>query len=175
MKFLWKKCIESREIASIFCDKNNPSKHLTGFISAVNDDEIVVEHISPYGQYDGYVLFPLKDVFRVDLSGHYEKKILRLYLLKGQEHPKLNYTYEKMHFSIFEYSLNNTLIVSVELEEETLTGYVLNFDLEYVCLRLIDEYGRENGTTNISCNDIVSIAMDTLDEQALKLLTQDAD
>lgn len=173
MKSLCKKCFESKNIGSFFCDKSNAGKHLTGYVSSVNDEEVVIAHISPDGCYDGFVYVLIDDIFRIDLSGRYENKISTLYSLKKQKHPMLNYSHDRLYLSVLDFALNERLIISVEVGNNVLSGLVSWFDTNHICMQLIDEFGLEDGKTQFLCASISSISLDTSSEQSLNLLMKE--
>lgn len=163
------KCIESREVVSIFCDADNPGTHLTGIIDSINDDELLIRHISPNGYYDGFVLVHVSDIFRIDYGGAYEGKIQKLYLLRKQVHPKLVQT-ETLYDSLLRFCKEQNKIVSFELPNCALRGNLINYSYEYIHMLLVDENGRYDGETVVSSDEIISIAVDTTVEQNILIL-----
>lgn len=162
-------CYGRNQIVSVFCDRSRPESHLTGFIDAASDCEIVLKHISPEGRYDGFVLIHRDDVYRIDADGEYEQKIQKLYNLKNQSHPDLQYS-EYLYDDLLSFCKEQNFIVSVELEECELSGFLVNFDSEFVQLQLVNDYGKRNGETVLSTNEIISFSVDSEKEQDIKLL-----
>ena len=167
---LCKKCFESKSIGSFFCDQAESGKHLTGYIAAYKEDELLIKHISPSGYYDGFILIHISDLIRVDIAGQYEQKITTLYALREQKHPDLSCAGECIFLTLMEYAQNNKLIVSLELDDCVLSGFVQSFSEDHVHLEVLDEYGRTDGDTYLLSDDILSVALDTSTEQNIKLL-----
>lgn len=164
------KCFESKSIGSFFCDQAESGKHLTGYIAAYKEDELLIKHISPSGYYDGFILIHISDLIRVDIAGQYEQKISTLYALREQKHPNLNCAGECIFLTLMEFAQNNKLIVSLELDDCVLSGFVQSFSEDHVHLEMLDEYGRTDGDTYLLSDDILSVALDTSTEQNIKLL-----
>lgn len=163
------KKLQKQTVVSIFCDPTNPSKHLTGWICASSDDVVMIQHISPHGMYDGYILVQSDDIYRIDVEGEYEKKMYILYTNKRQNHPNVLIE-ENIYSSLLDFCKSEHLVISVELEDSTLTGFVTAFDDEHIALALLDDYGNSNGQTVIMNRLVISFAVDTEKEQDIKLL-----
>ena len=89
-------CWKCKRVASFYFNKEDNCAHLTGFVLFYNAQEIVVAHITPRGEYDGYVYNKLEDLYRIEYHGNYEKKILE---------PFIKSTKCK-HFSLFSGDIN---------------------------------------------------------------------
>lgn len=69
-------CFESKKCLSIYANCDDTEKHLTGFISGYNDNEILISHINSRGDYDGFILIHVGDIFQIDYDRDYEKKFI---------------------------------------------------------------------------------------------------
>lgn len=167
-------CYTDRKISSFYYDMNQPSVHLTGYISAYNDVEILIEHISIHGNYDGFILKRIEDIFRIDYNGEYEKKIENLYIIKEQSHSKIDIlNKEDILSSVLNFCIDHNHIVSLEFDDSCISGFVKSYNKDYINLTIVNEYGIINGETIIDLNQVISIAVDTDDEQDIKLLTME--
>lgn len=167
---LCKKCFELNYIGSFFCDSSSPNVHLTGYIDKYNEDKIIIKHISPDGYYDGFILVHISDIIRVDILGQYEKRIATLFSMRKQTHPSINYLNDSLHLSLMNFAYANNLIVSLELENTMISGFVLNFDEHNIHIQVVDENGQTDGETIVMVDNVLSFAVDTITEQNLKLL-----
>lgn len=59
-------CLKEQKIASLYFDKEDNCAHLTGFVHGYNEEELLVAHITPRGEYDGYVLNKISNLYRID-------------------------------------------------------------------------------------------------------------
>lgn len=167
---LCKECFEEKLVGSFYWNDADPEQHLTGYVSALNEEEIVIAHISPNGFYDGFILLHLEDLFRVDIQGQYENRIARLYALRKQHHPELKPDRHSLYFSLLNYARLNGLLISAETEDNAVSGFLRDFDWERIRLEVIDENGRPDGETVIRTETVCLICVDTDTEQNRKLL-----
>ena len=77
---------ENNDIVSIFCDEDDTSMFLEGYIYAIGRQDFLIKHITPHGLSDGYILKKIDSVMHLEISGRYEKKIEKLYSKKNQRH-----------------------------------------------------------------------------------------
>lgn len=167
---LCKKCFALNCVGSFFCDASRPNMHLTGYIDAYNEDEILIKHISPDGYYDGFILIHISDLIRVDILGQYEKRIAALFAIRKQSHPTLNHLNDTLYISIMDFAHTNNVIVSVELEDTTISGFVLDFNECHIHIQVVNENGQTDGEMTVLVENVLSFAVDTSTEQNLKLL-----
>lgn len=163
--------LKSGEVISVYCDRDNPQCHLTGFVQHYNDSELLLSHITPYGEYDGYVLLRIGDIFRVDSGGDYEKKIKALYHIKKQSHRDICFSSEEILFTLLDFAAENDLAVTLNFENTSVSGFVGSSG-EKAEINVVDEYGRNQGISVVDVNEVVYFSVDTVDEQNMKLLNR---
>lgn len=162
-------CHKKKKIVSLYCDPENPETHLTGFIDAFNDKNLIVQHISPSGFYDGFILIQTDDILRIDVDGKYERKVECLYKHKLQSHPELK-KQDDLLSSLFNHACENQLLLSIELQEGFLTGCIKDYNGELLCMKLIDRWGCSDGEAVVISSRIISIAVDTISEQDIRIV-----
>ena len=162
-------CWKCKRVASFYFNKEDNCAHLTGFVLFYNAQEIVVAHITPRGEYDGYVYNKLEDLYRIEYHGNYEKKIERLYNLKKQTHKMLFYDGDNILSHLLDLARVSGRLVSLELRNDTITGYIMEYG-DYVKVNLIDENGVADGECVINIDEVVTISIDTDYEQDLERL-----
>lgn len=161
--------IDPMQIVSIYCDRDNPASHLTGFVHELSEEYVLIRHVNPDGLYDGFVLVRQEDVFRVDYGGKYEQKVQALYNIKKQTHPELpNDT--SLYSSLLGFCNAHQLVISVELEDTIVSGFIVLFDYDYIHLQVLDEYGTNNGEMILDTCHIISLAVDTSTEHNILIL-----
>lgn len=163
-------CRDKRKVASVYLDKEDTCHHLTGYITACNDDEVLIAHINTRGEYDGFVYEYASNVYRVDYDGEYEDKIGTLYKLKHQSHPQFEPDEENILFSLLKFAENSKLLVSLEDEDNSVTGFLKSFSDTQIELETVNEYGKYSGVTVIDLEMVETISVDTDYEQDVKLL-----
>ena len=77
-------------IVSLFCDENDQDTFLSGYIMDCDEDWVLIGHITPRGEYDGYILKAIDDIIHIESQGKYEAKMELLYSLKNQKHHQIN-------------------------------------------------------------------------------------
>ncbi|MCM1365313.1 MAG: hypothetical protein NC122_00190 [Faecalibacterium sp.] len=163
------RCFKDRKIVSFYFNKEDNCTHLTGFIYAYNENELLVAHITPRGEYDGFILNQMSNLYKIEYDGDYEKKILNLYCLKRQSHPCIEIRGDSILFSLLDFTKDNNHLISVDLNTDKITGFVKSYD-DFITLNMVDDYGRNNGVAVVSIDEVITFSCDTSDEQDLSLL-----
>lgn len=73
---------------SIYTNRYDLESFSVGYIAAIEEPFIYINHISTRGEEDGMILRRIDDIFRVEHDGPYERKLERLYQMKEQSHGK---------------------------------------------------------------------------------------
>ena len=167
-------CFQNNNVASFYFDREDNCIHLTGMICAYNDSELLISHITPRGEYDGFILKMISDLYKMDYNGDYEKKIINLYSLKNQTHPNININNDAQFFSLIDFAKDEKHLISAELNNDKITGFVIDYDDDYITLNIIDDYARSIGVTVINIDEIVTLSCDTDYEQDLKLMYENS-
>lgn len=162
-------CFKSCKVASFYFDKQDNQVHLTGFVHCYNESEVLIAHITPRGEYDGFILNRISDVYRIDCGGEYEIKIQTLYELKKESHPHISCNEEGILFPLLAFAKENDYFITAELQNDKVTGRVIEYG-DYIYLSTIDDNGYESGTSIIDVDEVVSFSCDTVYEQDLKIL-----
>ena len=94
---------ENNDIVSIFCDEDDTSMFLEGYIYAIGRQDFLIKHITPHGLSDGYILKKIDSVMHLEISGQYEKKIEKFYNISNKSPKKINLNkpQPEVHFIIF--------------------------------------------------------------------------
>ncbi len=165
------KCAAEKKIASFYFNKNDNTVHLTGFVHCFNDEEILIAHITPRGEYDGYILNRIEDIYRIEYNGYYEKKIGLLYSLKSQNHQLLRKNdNEYILDSLIDYAISCNKVVSLQLQNDKITGFVVSYANGVILMNTLDNNGISDGYSSISIEEVETFACDGDYEQDLKLL-----
>ena len=166
-------CFQNKVLATFYCDNGTVQTLLVGYVEKFNDTEILIAHISPHGFYDGFILKHIEDIKRIDYDSDYEKKILRLYKLRGQSHAVIQ-TFDSQDdeiiYSLLDFAKQNDYVVSLEFTQDSISGFVNGYSDDVVYLDTTNDYGVENGIAIIDINEVLTVAVDTDHEQDLRLL-----
>lgn len=165
-------CFRNKIIASFYYDDCNTQRHLVGYIERFNDSEILIAHISSRGCYDGFILKHIEDIYRIDYGGEYEKKIEKLYKIRGQMHATIN-TFgsdDEIFYSLMDFVEQNSFLVTLEFAESCITGLVNGYSDDIVYLTIINDYGEEDGISIVHIDEIQTVSVDSDNEQDLRTL-----
>lgn len=168
--------LKERIIVSVFSNRNNPESCAVGFIEKISDEQVVIKHVTSTGLYDGYAIRRLNDIFRVDINGQYEKRLLKLYNVQNQEHPNIIKTKKEANLfkEVLTVAQNLKLVVSVCIDEteeqEDIVGWVKDFGDKEVIIKQISFEGLDDGESAFYIEDIVKINCDSNDERVLGML-----
>lgn len=176
-----KKAIKDCSVVSVFSNRCAPDKCSVGLIERVTDKQVLIKHITEYGMYDGYIIRRLEDVFRVDISGQYEKRLYRLYKLHGQKHDNLLTNRIGKQYDLFREALiaaqREKYAVSINIddtgEQDDITGWVRDISEEEASVSKITFDGDEDGESIFALSDIVKLNCDCEDERTYALLNTD--
>lgn len=163
------------EMVHLYSDASNTTKFSAGYIKALNEKEILLAHISPYGKYDGYMVKQRKDIYCVETGGKYAVKLEKLHMLENKKHEVINIESLSLFKSLLDFAKEKNKIVSIELLESDLddiVGYVKWIDNEMAEIKLVDEYGEAEGKSLIYIKDISYIVCDSENEIMLKCLSE---
>lgn len=166
-------CFNNGIVASFLCDEGDTQSILVGYVQCYNDSEVLIAHISAHGYYDGFILKHIDDISRIGYNGDYERKIEKLYNLRKQVHlafRKEETEKEEVLHSLLEIAKKYNYIASLYLRDSSISGFIDTYSDDMISLRVIDEFGKENGIMFVRIDEIVTIAVDSDDEQDLTLL-----
>lgn len=165
---------ENNNIVSIFCDEDDTSMFLEGYIYAIGRQDFLIKHITPHGLADGYILKKIDSVMHLEISGQYEKKIEKLYSKKNQRHIDLKLQDKvSLKNNIFQICMNNKYIVSIEMiqdDECPIKGVINKMDDNKVIVSKLTEYGEDDGKAILKKENIDTISFLGVDEEDIQLL-----
>jgi len=168
-----KELFDSKELASFYSNYEKTDSFHVGTVLAVNDEEIALKLISPYGEDDGVEVFNVEDIFRVETEGKYLEKIKKLCtdssVLEFNEKIDENSIIE----SILKIACDKKEMVSVELIDSGYTeiqGFVESADGDECKFRQVDDYGYEDGLVYVKTGNVTQVSYAREDEKrVLKL------
>ena len=162
---------ENNNIVSIFCDEDDTSMFLEGYIYAIGRQDFLIKHITPHGLADGYILKKIDSVMHLEISGQYEKKIEKLYSKKNQRHIDLKLQDKvSLKNNIFQICMNNKYIVSIEMIQYDECPVINKIDDNKVIVSKLTEYGEDDGEAILKKENIDTISFLGVDEEDIQLL-----
>ncbi|MEG2081278.1 MAG: hypothetical protein RRZ68_06940 [Oscillospiraceae bacterium] len=162
-------CFRNNKVVSFYFDKEDNQVHLTGLIQCYNENEILISHISPRGEYDGFILKKIDDLYRIDYDGEYEKKIQQLYELKNQSHSVIKCSEDGILYPLLNFADDNNYMMSFELQNDKITGLINEYN-DFIYVSTINDNGFNSGITVIDIDEVITFSCDTDYEQDLSFL-----
>ena len=165
---------ENNNIVSIFCDEDDTSMFLEGYIYAIGRQDFLIKHITPHGLADGYILKKIDSVMHLEISGQYEKKIEKLYSKKNQRHIDLKLQDKvSLKNNIFQICMNNKYIVSIEMiqdDECPIKGVINKIDDNKIIISKLTKYEDNDVEEILKKENIDTISFLGVDEEDIQLL-----
>lgn len=161
------------QIVSVYANAADTTRFWGGYVLLVDDVYCLMAHITPGGLYDGYVLFPLENVWKLEEGGAYNAAIEKLYRLQAQAHAPVPAAAPSVLQTLLQFAQDNRLIVTLSVSDELnddAAGYVLDAPDGLLKLQAIDQYGREDGVCFVRADSVSLIACDTDTEAAMRRL-----
>ena len=160
-------------LTAIYTNKNDYDKFSVGYILSVAEDSFLTKHLSTRGEFDGYSVRKVDDVYRVETNGLYLHKIEQLYKQKINqvEIPAID-TNGNLLLNAITYAINNNFITIICIDESAndIVGYIESFDNYNIKVLQISEYGQKNGETIFSVDEIIKICINDTDCVDLDIL-----
>ncbi len=158
---------------SIYCCEDI-DKFLYGKLLSVNDYEFALLMYTPSGLYDGIIVKRIEEITRIEYDGQYEKKMQKIL---SQIIDTENYYIDDLQItsSILKLSLKLSKIVSIELLNsgyDNIVGFVDEIHNNKCTIKLIDEYGYEDGYCCSVIDDITQVMFDGEKESLILKLWQ---
>jgi len=76
---------ENGVIASLFIDPKNPDDFVAGYVEAVTPRQVLLQSISPFGRFDGFMVVRLCDIFMILGEDDYTVRLSRLLSARGEQ------------------------------------------------------------------------------------------
>ena len=160
-----KKLLVSGETALIYTDDQNTAKFHYGIICGVNDTEVSINMFNQSGNYDGIIMISSDMVYRIEIDGQYHKKMEKLCSKTTKSFEMLDN--DNIKNSLLNLALETQKIVSLELMNSgcyDIVGFLSDLNNRICQIKVIDEYGLEDGKAFVLTDSITKICYDSEDE-----------
>lgn len=159
------------KVYSVYRNDTNPYSHFTGHTQIV-DDEMLIYHVSPYGEYDGFVLIKTEDIIRIDCDSEYEECIEKLFQKSNKKHHRFAVDNDSaLFFMLCDYAQKNVSIVTLETYGASISGFIEKYTDNEMWIDVVNEFGKKAGKTVIQIDEISAVFVDTQYEMKLKTLS----
>ncbi|MGI6501488.1 MAG: hypothetical protein ACOX1S_11555 [Anaerostipes sp.] len=168
-----KEIMKNKKLLSLYINLDDTEKFLTGYINCISIKEIIINHITPTGNYDGYVYAKIHDIYRIETDTKYIQKIEKLMHLNLKKHHENIKIEDDILKSFLQFLKEKEWISSFQIGDDdyySITGFVKDIGDTAVRIMQISDDGEEDGETIINTEVITSCQGDTMDEQIIKQL-----
>ncbi|MCZ4279812.1 hypothetical protein O4H49_03420 [Kiloniella laminariae] len=158
-------------LVSLHSKPENWNKCCVGYVDCVSDEHVRLRAISVYGEAAGYEVRRLSEIFKIEFDGQYTKKIEKLNQNQGSVFKEVK-LYEKSSGDLVRETLESARHESVLVvvwgndPDDSLVGYVDKIETDLLTIRLVDEFGVDDGVSVIRFEEITDVDFNTRSEQA---------
>lgn len=167
---------KNKKIMSLYSDYNDREAFNVGILVDYDNDFLLLNSISKYGNYDGILMIYVDDIFRIDSDSKYNNRILDL--LSNKQSKKYNFDkYDNCMEKFFNYAIDNEIIVSISLfnsdNKNEIVGKIKSYNDEQIEVYCYDEDGKKDGISFIKTDEINFASLDSEDENMISSLIKD--
>ncbi len=165
---------ERNVVVSLFIDPDNTESFMACYIRAVNDRQVLVEQIDPWGRYDGWMTMKLDQILMILSDDEYEIRLQELLQIRRcQPQPSLQITNPLNLFApLLESAARHRSALTLWSAQEALTGYVLRYDDLYVEMLPLSFMGECLSAKTLKMNELQMASLDSDEEKMYDLLNK---
>ncbi|MDR0849917.1 MAG: hypothetical protein LBN07_00320 [Christensenellaceae bacterium] len=153
------------EFIAIYTDVEGEDWAL-GEVIAVDDEDVIISSVHPLGLDDGLALYNISIIRKIEKETQYNTKIQKIMKAKNTCLARYNFKSKKILLELLALAKDTKKIISVELQNEESDyepyGLVESFDDVTCTIKLIDMFGRKDGVSIFSIEDISAIMYNSL-------------
>ncbi|MBI2601461.1 MAG: hypothetical protein HYW48_00245 [Deltaproteobacteria bacterium] len=173
MKAVLEKAKENNELVSVYSDPTHPSRCSVGYVDCVDDNFVRLRAIARNGKHDGYVVRNVPSIFKVDIGGEYEKKIVMLKNFKFKD-INLGACTSNILLETLKDAKKNKGCITIFFGEsdDSVVGIVKGANHQTVEIHNLKENGETDGIIFVKFEAINSVNVNSEDEQIIEFLSE---
>lgn len=161
-------------LASLFIDPQNPDDFVAGYVEQVNQKQVIIRSVSPFGRYDGFIMVRLCDIDLVLGEDDYSVRLSRLIEARGAK-PEDSLSVEEgedfVH-ALCRKALEENQVITVWLSDDAEhVGRVMQLDDMRVTIGELDYFGRNPMPRAIALREVEMVSLGSEDDQLYQLLS----
>lgn len=170
------RCIMARgEIASVFLDEQNPDNFMAGYVRAVNERQALLESITPWGRFDGFLAVRLDAILNIMSGDEYEDRLQRLVELNAQTAQPLSVDVNgDLMRGLLAFALKDGRVVTLWDEADAVSALVEGVDELHVRLRPLSYMGEPMAPSILRMRDVQLISLGSEEENMYQILCDNA-
>ncbi len=172
MIFNLKKYKETQALCEIYLNFEDLTKFLVGIIINYDNDYCIVKSLDEFGKDDGLTCFLIKDIIKIQTNTLYLQNIVKLRDFCDDKKQKFNENLASFD-DFCAYAQKAGKICSFEICESNINnfyGIIYGFNTDLINIKVISEYGIEDGLTDLDKNNITTISINSKNEIKLDIL-----
>lgn len=154
----------NRELTSIYTDVNNCDRFAVGYIMDVTETQALILNIGLHGEFDGYTVIKVDDIYRIETQSKYLKKINGLSDVNIDTVFEIKTT-DDLLIDVLNKAIERKSIVVVGVGDidNSIMGYVEKVEDNKVYIEQVNEYGESDGSSVILYNEIVRVVIEDVE------------
>lgn len=167
-----------KELLGIYTNYQDSTKFAAGYILASDDQFVLLGHIDPKGNYDGYIVKKIESIYLVEQGGKYLQTIGKLFKSKEQRADwgiKRKKGKLDILLMLFNYAKENQLIISLELVDsgnEDVMGYIVDIEDNSIVCQTVDDYGGKGAIAYFDVRNITHVVCDSEEGHVVELISK---
>lgn len=161
------------EMIECYTDSTDLEKFSAGYIALELENELIMQHLQPNGDYDGYIVICKNDIIKIAKGTRYIQKLELLKDIRKVVFEHISKSSENGFECLLNYALKNKRVISVQLLDSgasDIVGYVALIENGKCLVNSLDEYGEADGVCEFFIDDISFLSCDGDEERALDML-----
>ena len=160
-------------LTSLFIDPQNPDDFIAGFIEAVNQRQVMIRSVSPFGRYDGFIVVRLSDIDLILGEDDYSVRLGRLLKARGAQpdDPIRVDEGEDLVHAVCRKAMEEDTVVTLWLHDDTEhVGRVIELNDMRVTIGELDYFGRDPRPMTLTVREIEMASVGSEDDKLYQLL-----
>ena len=161
-------------LASLFIDPRNPDDFIAGFIEAVNQRQVMMRSVSPFGRFDGFIVSRLADIDLIMGEDDYSVRLSRLIKARGEQ-PKDAMSVEEgedLIHALCRQAIEDDAVVTLWLHDDIEhVGRVIELNDMRVTIGELDYFGRDPRPATFTLREIEMASLGSEDDKLYQLLS----
>lgn len=164
---------EMNILSSLFIDPQNPDDFIAGFIESVNQRQVMIRSVSPFGRYDGFITVRLSDIDLILGEDDYSTRLTRLLEARGEQ-PSDEIGVEEnedlIHAMCRKAVADNSVITLWLNDDSEHVGRVLHLDDMRVTIGELDYFGRDPRPLTLTLREVSMASVGAEDDLLYQVL-----
>lgn len=161
-------------LTSLFIDPQNPEDFIAGFVEAVNNRQVMLRAVSPFGKFDGFIVTRLSDIDLIMGEDDYSLRLSRLIRARGEEPTdtiEIEENEDLIH-AVCKKGMKEDAVVTLWLNDNAEhVGRVTHLDDMRVTIGELDYFGRDPRPLTLTLREVTMASIGSEDDNIYQLLS----